>query len=303
MYDIIILGSGPAGLTAAIYASRAGLKYAVVEKEYMGTGQIAYAERVDNYPGFYGVDGYTLGEKLREHAEALGTNFIEGIVTALTKAGGAWSVTFSDGCTIEAKAVIYAFGASPRRLGIKGESEYLGRGVSYCALCDGAFFAGMTVAVIGGGDTALSDALYLSKTAEKVYLIHRRDEFRANKTLADRVKETGNIELVLNAVPNEITGSENAEGIVVTQDGTERALAVSGIFVAVGTIPATELVKGYAELDESGYIQACEDGVTSAAGLFAAGDVRTKNVRQVITAAADGANAVISAGKYLDDTK
>ena len=178
MYDIIILGSGPAGLTAAIYASRAGLKFAVIEKEYLGTGQIAFAERVDNYPGFYGTDGYSLGEKLREHAETLGTEFIEGEVAALAKSGSVWNISLSDGGKLEAKAVIYALGASPRKLGIKGESEYLGRGVSYCALCDGAFFAGKTVAVIGGGDTALSDALYLSKTAEKVYLIHRRDTFR-----------------------------------------------------------------------------------------------------------------------------
>ncbi len=301
MYDIIILGSGPAGLTAAIYASRAGLKFAVIEKEYLGTGQIAFAERVDNYPGFYGTDGYSLGEKLREHAETLGTEFIEGEVAALAKSGSVWNISLSDGGKLEAKAVIYALGASPRKLGIKGESEYLGRGVSYCALCDGAFFAGKTVAVIGGGDTALSDALYLSKTAEKVYLIHRRDTFRANKTLSDKVKAADNIELVLNAVPTEIAGGENAEIIIITHDGTSRAVAVSGIFVAVGTVPNTALVKGIAELDETGYIKAGEDCVTAAAGLFAAGDVRTKNVRQVITAAADGANAVISAGKYLDN--
>ena len=303
MYDLIILGSGPAGMAAAIYASRAGLDFAVVEKEYMGTGQIAFAERVDNYPGFYGIDGYDLGEKFREHAEALGTKFIEGTVTALAKVADAWEITFSDGYTIEAKAVIYALGASPRKLGIKGESEYLGRGVSYCALCDGAFFAGKTVAVIGGGDTALSDALYLSKTSEKVFLIHRRDTFRANKTLADRVIATENIEPVLNAVPTEITGGENVTGITVTQNGAERTIAAEGIFVAVGTVPCTALVKGIADLDEAGCIRAGEDGVTSAAGLFAAGDVRTKKVRQVITAAADGANAVISAGEYLDDLK
>ena len=300
MYDLIILGSGPAGLTAAIYASRAGLDFAVIEKEYLGTGQIAFAERVDNFPGFYGIDGCTLGDKLREHAEALGTEFIEGEVTALAKNGSAWEITLADGSSLEAKAVIYALGASPRKLGIKGESDYLGRGVSYCALCDGAFFAGKTVAVVGGGDTALSDALYLSKTSEKVYLIHRRAEFRANQTLADKVRAAENIELVLNAVPTEITGGENVESIAITQDGASRELAVSGIFAAVGTLPNTALVKGIAELDETGCIKACEDGATSAEGLFAAGDVRTKNVRQVITAAADGANAVISAGKYLN---
>ncbi|MBR6045653.1 MAG: FAD-dependent oxidoreductase, partial [Ruminococcus sp.] len=196
MFDLIILGSGPAGLTASIYAARAGLRFTVIEKEYMGTGQIAYAERVDNYPGFYGLDGYTLGEKFREHAEALGTKFIEGKVTALANADGVWSITFSDGCTTQTKAVIYALGASPRKLGIPGEAELTGRGVSYCALCDGAFFAGKAVAVIGGGDTALSDALYLSKSAEKVYLVHRRDTFRANKALTDKVLAVPNIQPV-----------------------------------------------------------------------------------------------------------
>lgn len=288
-------------MTAAIYAGRAGLDFAVVEKEYMGTGQIAFAERVDNYPGLYGIDGYELGEKFREHAEALGSKFIEGTVTAIARVAGAWEITFSDGCTTRAKAVVYAAGASPRKLGVKGESEFLGRGVSYCALCDGAFFADKTVAVIGGGDTALSDALYLSKTSEKVYLIHRRANFRANKTLADRVRATDNIELVLNAVPTEIFGSERVGVIRIMQEGTELTLAAEGVFVAVGTIPATSLLEGIAELDESGYVKAGEDCVTSAPGLFAAGDVRTKKVRQVITAAADGANAVFSAAAYLDN--
>lgn len=297
MFDLIILGSGPAGLTASIYAARAGLRFTVIEKEYMGTGQIAYAERVDNYPGFYGLDGYTLGEKFREHAEALGTKFIEGKVTALANADGVWSITFSDGCTTQTKAVIYALGASPRKLGIPGEAELTGRGVSYCALCDGAFFAGKAVAVIGGGDTALSDALYLSKSAEKVYLVHRRDTFRANKALTDKVLAVPNIQPVYNAVPAEIIGTDKVTRLRLS-DGE---LAVEGVFIAIGTVPNTKLLDGLSVLDGYGYIRAGEDGVTPAEGLFAAGDVRTKSVRQVITAAADGAIAVNSVCIYLNN--
>ena len=297
MFDLIILGSGPAGLTASIYAARAGLRFTVIEKEYMGTGQIAYAERVDNYPGFYGLDGYTLGEKFREHAEALGTKFIEGKVTVLANADGVWSITFSDGCTTQTKAVIYALGASPRKLGIPGEAELTGRGVSYCALCDGAFFAGKAVAVIGGGDTALSDALYLSKSAEKVYLVHRRDTFRANKALTDKVLAVPNIQPVYKAVPAEIIGTDKVTGLRLS-DGE---LAVEGVFIAIGTVPNTKLLDGLSVLDGYGYIRAGEDGVTPAEGLFAAGDVRTKSVRQVITAAADGAIAVNSVCIYLNN--
>ena len=297
MYDVIIIGSGPAGLSAAVYASRAKLRFAVIEKEFMGTGQIAYTDRVDNYLGFYGIDGYSLGEKFREHAEELGTEFIEGEVTALTQTDNIWTTTLSDGNTYESKSVIYAAGASPGRLDIKGEKELTGRGVSYCALCDGAFYEDKTAAVIGGGETALSDALYLSKMAEKVYLIHRRDSFRANQSLIDKVLAADNIEPLYNALPDEILGTDSAEGVKITQNGESRTITADGIFIAVGTVPNTALLEGIAELDEKGYVIADESCKTSAEGLFAAGDVRTKQVRQVITAAADGANAVINAGK------
>ena len=300
MYDIIIIGSSPAGLTAAIYACRAGLSFAVIEKEYMGTGQIVYTEQIDNYPGYPGIDGYTLGEKFREHAEALGTVFIENEVTALAKAGKSWEISLSDSGKLEAKAVIYAAGASPKKLGIPGESEFSGRGVSYCALCDGAFFEGRTVAVIGGGDTALSDALYLSKMAEKVYVIHRRDSFRANNSLVKKAEERRNIEFILNAVPTEITGGDAVTGLKVQCGGT-RIISADGVFVAIGSLPDTDMLRGIADLDERGYVIASESGITSAEGLFAAGDVRTKEVRQIVTAAADGANALISAQNYLND--
>lgn len=299
MYDLIILGSGPAGLSAAVYASRAGLRFAVIEKEFMGTGQIAYTERVDNYLGYYVIDGFTLGEKFREHAENLGTEFIEGEVTELSKSGSSWKITLSDGSVLTSRTVIYALGAAPKKLDITGEKEFTGKGVSYCALCDGAFFEGKTVTVIGGGDTAFSDALYLSKSAEKVYIMHRRDSFRANNSLVKKAEETANIEFVREAVPTEVTGEKSVTGVKFKRNGTEDILGTNGVFVAVGTVPNTAILKDIAELDEIGYIIADESCITSAEGLFAAGDVRTKTVRQVITAAADGANAVVSALDYI----
>ena len=301
MYDVIILGSGPAGLSAAVYASRAGLSFAVIEKEYMGTGQIAYTEQVDNYLGYYGIDGFSLGEKFREHAEALGTEFIEGEVTELSRTDSIWKVVLSDGNIIESKTVIYALGASPKKLGIAGEEEFTGRGVSYCALCDGAFFEGKTVTVIGGGDTALGDALYLSKTAEKVYIVHRRNEFRANASLVKKAEETANIQFVLEAVPAEIIGDDSVTGIKLNQKGSEKNLSTNGVFVAVGSLPNTALLNGIADLDDRGYVIADESCITSAEGMFAAGDVRTKAVRQVITAAADGANAIVSALNFINE--
>ncbi len=300
MYDVIILGSGPAGLSAAVYASRAGLSFAVVEKEYMGTGQISYTEQVDNYLGYCGIDGFSLGEKFREHAESLGTEFIEGEVSAISTADNVWKITLSDGNAFESKTVIYALGASPKKLGIPGENEFIGKGVSYCALCDGAFFSEKITAVIGGGDTALSDALYLSKLAKKVYLIHRRDKFRANASLVKKAEKTANIEFILEAIPSEIIGSDTVTGLKVAKNGSEEIIDVDGIFAAIGATPNTSLLTGIAELDENGYVKASENCLTSADGLFVAGDVRTKEVRQVITAAADGANAVISAEKYLN---
>lgn len=299
MYDTLIIGSGMAGLSAAIYASRARLSFAVIEKEYMGTGQIAYTERVDNYPGYYGTDGFSLGEKFREHAEVLGTVFIDGEAVGFQRYDKGWKVILADGSYLETRTVIYAAGTYPKILGITGEKEFLGRGVSYCALCDGAFFADKTVAVIGGGDTALEDALYLSNQAEKVYLIHRRSQFRANKALQEKLNACKNVELVLETVPVEIMGTENVTGIKVNQNGTEKVINADGVFVAVGTVPYTEAVKDTVSLDSGGYIIAGEDCKTSAKGFFTAGDVRTKKVRQILTAAADGANAVISVSEYL----
>ncbi len=296
MKDIIIIGSGPAGLSAAVYGRRAGLDILVIEKEYCGTGQIAESGQVDNYLGIPGIDGYSLGEKFREHAENLGTIFLEEEVTKLEQSHGYWKVLLAGGDVLETKTVIYAAGASHRHLNVPGEDKLSGRGVSYCATCDGAFFQGKTTAVIGGGDTALDDALYLSQICEKVYLIHRRDEFRGNAGTVQKVKDAENIEILTNARVQEIQGEQRVEAVVLDNG---KKLEVAGVFAAVGMEPVTGLLQGVAELDEYGYVAAGEQGITSAAGLFVAGDVRTKALRQVITAAADGANAATEAERYI----
>ena len=301
MYDTVIIGSGPAGLSAAVYAKRAALSAIVIEKNYCGTGQIAESERVDNYLGLYGENGFELGEKFRAHAEAFGTEFYEGEVTNIAPTNEGYKVNLSDGGSILTKTIVYAAGASHRKLDIKGEAEFSGKGVSYCAVCDGALYKGKNVAVIGGGDTALGDALFLSKIAEKVYLVHRREEFRANKTLQERVRSAGNIELVLNAVPVEIIGDKRVEAIKIDHSGAEETLCVNGVFAAIGTVPNSSVLQGLAELSPEGYVIAGEDCVTSAKGIFAAGDVRTKALRQVITAAADGANSILSVENYLSE--
>ena len=223
MYDVIIIGSGPAGLTAAIYAGRAMLSALVCEKDYMGTGQISVTDRVENYPGLYGINGYDLGGKFREQAETLGAEFYEGEAESFEKTAEGWKVTFKDGSVKEGKTVIYTAGTSYRHLDVAGGEK---QRISYCAVCDGFFYKDKVVAVVGGGDTALGDALYLSKLAKTVYLIHRRDEFRANKALQKKVAETDNIVPVMNAVIKEVTGGENAEGITYIQNGEEKNIAV-----------------------------------------------------------------------------
>lgn len=296
MYDIIIIGSGPAGLTAAIYASRARLKAVVVEKDYMGMGQIAVTERVDNYPGLFGIGGFELGEKFREHAEQLGAEFFEGEACEIKRNDDIFTVNFKEGETLCGKSIIYAAGTSYRRLDVNGRELM---GVSYCATCDGAFYRDKTVAVVGGGDTALGDALYLANIAKKVYLIHRREEFRGNMSLQNAAFNNPKIEVIRSAVPVEIFGERKVEAMEITRSGEKIRLDLDGVFVAIGSVPNTQLLNGIAELDGNGYIIADENGITSAKGIFAAGDVRTKSLRQVITAAADGAVCVSSAENYL----
>lgn len=300
MYDIVIIGSGPAGMSAAIYAQRAGLRAVVVEKECLGTGKIAESLRVDNYPGLFGENGYDLGEKFRTHAENLGAEFIEGEIIKIVRSKGYYTLQLDNDEALAAKTVIYAAGTQCRRLGVVGEQELLGRGVSYCAVCDGAFYKNKVVAVIGGGDTALGDAVLLSGLAKKVYLVHRRGEFRANKALQNKVSGIKNIVPVLNAAVQKINGKDHTEALVILQNGVEKALPVDGVFVAIGSTPNSALVKELLDVDENGYIAADEMGVTSADGIFAAGDVRTKKLRQVVTAVSDGANCVLSAEEYLN---
>lgn len=299
MKDILIIGSGPAGLSASIYGKRASLDVLVAEKDYLGTGQIAESSQVDNYLGLVGKSGYDLGEAFRSDAEKMGIEFYTGEAVKIFPEGNIWKTEFDNGEVIGSKTVIYATGASHRRLGVKGEEQFLGKGVSFCALCDGAFFKGKTVAVVGGGDTAVDDALYLSGIAEKVYLIHRRNEFRARESSVIRVKNTANIETVLSANVVEIFGEKKVNGLLLDNG---RKLELDGFFEAVGMIPQTALLKDIAELNENGYVIADETGVTKSPGLFVAGDVRTKNLRQVVTATSDGANAAISAVDYIRDT-
>lgn len=295
--DVLVLGSGPAGLTAGIYARRAGLEVLVAEREYLGTGQIAESSKVDNYPGMPSVSGFELGEKLRSHAEQMDVPFLEGEAVQLTKDKDLFRADFARGEYRLARTVIYAMGTEHRRLECPGEQELLGQGISFCAVCDGAFYQNKAVAVIGGGDTAADDALYLSGICKKVWLVHRRSRLRACAAAQKLLQAKSNIEPVLNDAP---VGFEAKDGgiRVLLKSGTE--LQADGVFLAVGRKPRTELVQELLPLDGAGFIPADESCTTVIPGFFAAGDVRTKALRQVITAAADGANAVLSAQKYLE---
>ncbi len=296
MIDVLIIGSGPAGLSAAIYARRANLNVTVLEKLYMGLGQVAESRQVDNYLGMPGMNGYDMGEAFRRHAEDFGAEFLEGEAAEIKKEGDIFCIVLKDGERLSARTVIYAAGAAHRHLGVVGEDVLAGRGVSYCAVCDGAFYRKKIVAVAGGGDTALDDALYLSEMCSKVYLIHRREEFRGAKATLLKLREKENVTILAPAVINEVKGENKVSGIVLS-DGSE--IECQGLFVAVGMEPQTELLKGFVTLDKTGYVVADETGKTLVDGFFVAGDVRAKALRQVVTAAADGANAAVFAAEYL----
>ncbi len=303
MRDLIIIGSGPAGLAAAIYAKRAELDFIVIEKEAISGGQIINTTEIDNYPGLYHIGGFDLGMKFREHADAIGAEFVEGNVVEFTRTDEKVTVKLENGETYEAKTAIIAGGAKHKELGVPGEERLRGAGVSYCATCDGAFFKKKVTVVNGGGDVAVEDALFLSRLCSKVYLVHRRDEFRAAKTLVTAARKAENIEFVLDSVITEIKGDQKTEGITVknVKTGEIKELVADGVFIAVGMLPESEIYKNAVETDEKGYIIADETGKTSAPNVFAAGDIRTKALRQVITAAADGANAVTSVENYLHE--
>ena len=301
IYDLIIIGSGPAGLAAAVYAQRAKLDTLVVEKAMVSGGQVLTTYEVDNYPGLPGIGGYDLGIKFREHADRLGARFVEDEVLNIQDGGkGAIKGVVCQGNTYEARSLILATGAVHRKLGVPGEEELAGAGVSYCATCDGAFFRNKVTAVIGGGDVAVEDAIFLARMCSKVYLIHRRNELRAAKSLQENLLSLDNVEVIWDTVADSINGDGMVKSLSLTnvKNGQKRELDVQGVFVAVGITPESRAFEGLVDMDH-GYIRAGEDTVTSAPGIFAAGDVRTKPLRQIITAAADGANAITSVERYL----
>lgn len=301
IYDLVIIGSGPAGMAAAIYAKRAMLDSLLLEKEYVPGGQVIQTYEVDNYPGLPKMNGMELSNRFAEHAKELGIETKIGEVTGINPDGEIKEISLKSGETIQTKTIILATGAVHRTLGVPGEKELAGMGVSYCATCDGAFFRNKITAVVGGGDVALEDAIFLSRICEKVYLIHRRDELRGAKILQNQVKNNEKIEILWNSVVTKIDGKEKVDSIQIeTVDShVDKTISVDGIFIAVGTKPVSELLKGRLAMDEQGYIIAGEDGITNLPGIFAGGDGRTKNLRQVVTAVADGANCVQSVERYL----
>ena len=299
MYDILIVGAGPAGLTAAIYACRAEKSTLVLEAKTYG-GQIINTPDIANYPVAPGISGFDFAQTLYKQAKDLGAEIKFEKVTEVR--GGSVKTVVTPKNTYEAKTVILATGAENRRLGVADEDKLIGRGVSYCATCDGNFFRKKVVAVAGGGNTAVEDALYLADLAEKVYLIHRRDSFRADAALVSKLKERENVELVLNSNVTKLLSDGRLCGVEVTDKltGETRTLDVAGLFVAVGQVPENQNFAGLIDLDAGGYAVAGEDCLTKAPGVFVAGDNRTKEVRQLITAAADGAVAATAAIKYLN---
>ena len=300
MYDIIIIGSGPAGLSAAIYAQRACLDTIVIEKNGISGGQVLNTWEVDNYPGMPGINGMDLGEAFGAHAAKLGLTPKREDVLSVEEEQEV-KVIRTKKNEYRAKTVILAFGAAHRTLDIPGEKELGGMGVSYCATCDGAFFKDRTVAVIGGGNVAVEDAILLSRTCKEVKLIHRRDQLRADKILQEKLFSCKNVEVIWDTVPLSIEGEDMVSGLKVQnkKTGEEQALLVDGVFVAVGIVPNTDLFRNLVDLDQGGYVIAGEDCSSSLAGLFVAGDVRTKSLRQVVTAVADGAVAIQSATGYI----
>ncbi|MDO4303767.1 MAG: FAD-dependent oxidoreductase [Bacillota bacterium] len=320
LYDVIIVGAGPAGLSASIYAKRAGLKALTLEKNPMSGGQVLNTYEVDNYPGLPGINGFDLGMKFREHADKLGCEFREADVISIRRLGDGEAAELqaasmgnqkthgqkgycllTDQGELWTKTIVAASGATHAKLNVPGEEELTGMGVSYCATCDGAFFRGKTAAVVGGGDVAVEDAIFLARGCSKVYLIHRRDELRAAAVLKKEVMSLPNVEIIWDTVVERIEGEEQVESLSIknVKTGKEEKLSVQGVFVAVGIIPQKEVFEKIVQCDERGYLIAGEDCATTAPGIFAAGDVRGKKLRQIVTAVADGANAITSILDYL----
>ena len=300
LYDILIVGGGPAGLTAATYARRAGKSVLVIEKNAFG-GQITWSPKVENFPGFVSVSGTELGDKLLEQAMEQGAEVELDEVTAVSvRPDGIKTVACDSGAVFEGRALIAAVGAKPRMLGLAREEELVGNGVCFCAVCDGAFYKGKDVAVSGGGNSALQDALLLSETCRRVTLIHRRDSFRGEARLVEALRERENVEFVLGAAITGLLGDKELTGLVVEQDGARREIDVAGLFVAIGHAPDNGIYAGLMDLDAAGYAASGEDCRTASPWLFVAGDCRAKSVRQLTTAAADGSVAALAACRWLD---
>lgn len=307
IYDLLIIGSGPAGMGAAIYAVRAGLKAAVIDRSPVSGGQVQSTYEVDNYLGLPGLSGGDLSDRFRQHTDRLGVQFITADVCGIESGAGQQAVytVHTDQSDFQARTIILATGASHSLLGVPGEKELMGMGVSYCATCDGAFYRNSTVAVVGGGDVAVEDAIFLAGICKKVYLVHRRDRLRAAESLQKRLLSLENVEVLWNSEVKEIVGGEMVEGISVYENKNKQLLQleVEGVFIAVGIVPDTDIFRGLVDMDEKGYVIADETCVTSRKGIFAAGDIRKKAMRQIITAVADGANAVHSAHEFLNAEK
>ena len=300
IYDVLIIGGGPGGYTAALYAARAGLDTLLIERLYAG-GQLAITHWIDNYPGFEnGIDGYSLAEKMKKQAERFGAKSQYAEVTGVDlNADPKIIETAKD--TYYAKTVVLAMGASPKKLDLPNEEDLVGRGVAYCASCDGMFYRGKTVVVVGGGNTAVEDALLLSRIANKVILVHRRETLRATKVYHEPLQKAENVEFKWNSVVTELLFGEKVTGIRIknVETGEEQTIEADGVFVSIGRVPATALVSEQLNLDEGGYVIAGEDTKTNISGVFAIGDLRTKALRQVVTAVADGALAVHAVQEYL----
>ncbi len=302
--DLVIVGAGPAGLTAGLYAARAAIDTVLIERGMPG-GQAATTEQIENYPGFPGgISGSELSIKMAEQAKEFGCEIVYSDVENIEREENAFRIKHLNG-EIIAKSVIVATGAKPIMLGIKGEQEFHGRGVSYCATCDGAFFRDKKVAVIGGGNAAVEEAIFLTKFASKVYLTHRRDELRAAKIAQKKAFDNPKIEFVWNSVLEEIKGNQTVDKVIIknVKTGESSELSVDGVFVYIGTQANSDLLKGLVDLDERGYVIAGEDTVTKVPGLYVAGDLRKKPMKQVVTAAADGAVAAMQAERYLEENK
>jgi len=305
MYDVVIIGGGPGGLTAGIYAMRAALKTILIEKAVAG-GQVALSDGVENYPGFESITGYELSQKFLQHAQSYGMEFVQEEVVAVEPGLDFHSVKLANGSVLKTHTVILATGGSPRKLGVPGEDEYYGKGVSYCGVCDGFFFRDKTVVVVGGGDTAAEEALYLAKLAKQVYLAHRRDALRASMILQQRVKDECKIEVLWNTIVTEIKANNegvNTVSLQDTQTNEQRELSTDGVFIFIGFVPNNQLVPAGIKMNADGYVITNEKCESNMPGIYVVGDLREKYAKQIVVAAADGCTAALVAAHYVEMKK